>query len=267
MKALKMVWDFLNSRVGGYVILFLLVVFLIGTCKRSSSLRDDIQRHQNNVEALTDKLREERTHSGELRASIQGYVANTRELEIYNRELAEQVKNERGKVITLNNIVFNLRQDVDDLNKYIDELLTKFNEPVQVDDSTWRVDWNLAYTYDEYNYDRYTGRTIIGLTGDVNLLRDITLNHRGTSLLNRDSQMRLTWGQTEEDGKLRVYAQTAHPAFRAQLLEGVYVDYPAKRNWFTGISVGPHVGMSWNFNESRVITYVGVGLQYNIYHW
>jgi hypothetical protein len=267
MKIIDGMWKLLNSRLIGYVILGILALFLIGTCSRNSGLKDDIERQKNNIYALTDTIRNQRTSSGELRASIQGYIANAKELEAYNKELADQVKAETGKVITLNNIVFRLQQDTAQLKQYIDSLLTIIHDPVQVNDSTWYIDWTLSYTYDANNYDRYSGRTVVGVIGDSALLKDIKLSHNGTSLLNRDSQMKITWGQTMEGKGLRVFAQTAHPAFKAQLLEGVYVDYGTKRRWFTGFGVGPQAGTGWSFIQGKPTLYLGIGVQYNVYQW
>jgi len=177
---------------------------------------------------------------------------------------AEEVKNQKGDVITLNRIVFNLKQDTTDLKKYIRELPDP--EPAQQnDDSTWTVFWAQSYVYDSTNFDRYDGKTQVRLKGQN--LDKISVAHNNTELTYRNSQIGLTWGQKYEDDRLKVYAQTSHPAFQAQLLEGTYVDFPKEKHWFTGFGIGPQFGIGYDFIHNQPTFMIGVGIQYNIFQW
>ena len=193
-------------------------------------------------------------------------LVNQKKVNIKNSPLVCLIK--KAILIKIpNNIIFRLRQDTTDLKNYIDSLYTIMGDPVKVNDSTWHIDWSIAYIYDEYNYDRYSGRTRIGLRGIGEFLDDVIIFHQGTSLLERDSQIRLTWGQKYENGGVRIFARTAHPAFEAQFLEGVYVDYPRKRNWFTGFGIGPSINIGWDVVNSRPALIIGGGIHYSIYQW
>jgi len=267
MKVLTKIWKFINSKIFGYALIAAFILLFLGTCGRNSVLKEKANRTEQNLIASNDTIKSERLKNGDLRVSINGYVANEKELKVFNEDLANQVKAQTGKVVTLNNIVFHLRQDTADLRAYINYLLTKYETPHQINDSTWNVDWTLAYTYDSANYDIFIGRTQVGLRGPKSFLKDITLTHNKTSLFNRDSKMSLTWGQKYEDDKLKVFAQTSHPAFQAQLLEGTYVDYPKKRHWFTGFGIGPAANIGYDFLHNQPAIIVGVGIQYNIYQW
>ncbi|GAF99188.1 unnamed protein product, partial [marine sediment metagenome] len=203
--------------------------------------------------------------NGDLVASKSAYIANEKELKEFNAGLAKQLKDEKGKVVTFNNIVFQLRQDSADLQKNLADLKSEYEKPKQVNDSTWNVDWLLSYVYDSTNYDIFDGRTQVGLRGPEGYFKDITLTHNKTWMLNRNSQIGLTWGQKYEDGKLKVFAKTAHPAFQAQLLEGTYVDYPKKRHWFTGFGIGPQLSVGYDFLHNQPAFMIGVGIHYNIY--
>lgn len=264
---MKKLWSFINSKLFGYLIIIIIAIILVGTCSNNSNLRKEAKITQQNIEASQDTLVQERLKNGELQASIQGYQADSKELELFNKKLADQVKAEKGKVITLNNIVFHLKQDTADLQEYINNLLSFYGDPKKINDSTWNVDWTLAYTYDSSNYDIFKGRTQIGMRGDSSCFRKIDLAHNRTSLLERDSKMSLTWGQKYEDGKVKVFARTSHPAFQAQLLEGVYVDYPKKKHWFTGFGVGPTLNIGYDFMNQKPALILGVGVHYNIYNW
>jgi len=271
MNFLKKLWTFINSKIFGYVVLGVFILLFVGTCGRNSNLREEADIKDQNISALTDTIKTVKLKNGEIQSSRDAWMANAKELEQYNKSLSDEVKAQKGKVVTLNRIVFQLRQDTADLHAYINYLLTKYETPQKVNDSTWNVDWQLAYTYDSTNYDIFNGQTQVGLKGPENYFKEITLNHNYTKMLKRESQIGLTWGQkwegTGKNKKLRVYAQTAHPAFQTKLLEGVYVDYPQKRRWLTGFGVGPTLNIGYDFLHNQPAVVVGVGIHYNIYQW
>jgi len=270
MKFLKGVWKFINSKIFGYIMIIVIAIFLVGTCSRVSNLKEEAEIKDQNISALADSIKTIKTANGELQASRDAYMASAKELEQYNKELSDDVKKQKGNVVTLNKIVFNLEQDKAELEKWKAENQPKPNPPSQETDSTWKVPWVARYVYDSTNFDSYAGTTIIGLRGPYDLSK-VSVFHNGTDLTYRNSQIGLIWGQKWEgkgkNKRLRVYAQTAHPAFKAKLLEGVYVDYPEKRHWFTGFGVGPTLNLGYDFLNNQPAVVVGIGIHYSIYSW
>ncbi len=267
MKFLQVAWKFINSKIFGYIIIGVIALFFVDTCGRVSNLKEESKIKNQNISALTAKVQTVTLKNGEIQSSRDAYMATAKELREYNSVLSNEVKAQKGKVVTLNRIVFQLRQDTTDLRAYINELLSRFETPAKINDSTWNVDWTLAYTYDSTNYDIFTGRTQVGLRGPENYFKDITLTHNKTLMLNRNSQISLTWGQKYEGKRLKVFAQTAHPSFKTQLLEGTYVDYSQKSHWLTGFGVGPQLGIGYDFLNNQPAIVVGVGIHYSIYSW
>ncbi len=102
-------------------------------------------------------------------------------------------------------------------------------------------------------------------------MQQFEINEKSPHNQLRESQIGLIWGQKWEgrgkDKRLKVYAQTAHPAFQTKLLEGTYVDYPKKRRWFTGLGIGPQFGVGYDFLNNQPAITIGLGIQYNIYQW
>lgn len=266
MKVLNVIWGFLNSKVFGYVLIGITLFFLLGTCGRISDLKEEDKKKEQNISALTDSIKTVVKKNGDLEVSIDGYVATAKELKDFNERLSEQVKQQKGKVITLNNIVFRLKQDSTDLANALDDLKAKYGDPEKVNDSTYNFPWTLPYVYDSTNYDIFTGKTQVGLRGQYDPNK-IILTHNKTWGVNRESQVGLTWGQKYVDGKLKVYATTSHPGFKAKLLEGVYVDYPEKQHWLTGFGVGPQFGVGYDFLNNQPAFTIGIGIQYNIFQW
>lgn len=266
-KIIRKIWEFINNKFFGYIIAMIFMAFVLGLCNNNSNLRDEIERYNNNISALTDTIKTEKLKNGDLESSINGYIGDVKDLKKFNKRLADQLKNAKGEVVTLNNIIFTLKQDSAELQKALDELKAKYNKPTKVNDSTWNVDWTLPFVYDSTNYDIFTGRTQIGLEGNSEFLKTIDLIHNKTWLLERDSQIGLTWGQRYEEDKLKIYAKTAHPAFKAKLLEGTYVDLPEERHWFNGFGIGPTFNIGYDFLHNQPVIVVGMGIHYNVYRF
>lgn len=269
-KILTTIWKFINSKIFGYVLILAFAVLFLGTCNRNKDLKNEAAIHGKNLVAMNDTIKTERLKNGELQVSISGYVANAIDLENYNAELAAELDKQKGKVITLNRIVFNLIQDTTELRKYI-RILTDPGPPVQDNDTTWTVSWSTAYVYDSINYDRYDGKTQVRLRGPFTTkqIGSMSVAHNKTYLTYRDSQMKLVWGQ-EWEGKgknkqLKIYARTNHPAFRASLLDGTYADLPKEKHWLQGWGVGPTLNIGYDFLNNQPAFVVGIGIHYNLY--
>ena len=87
MKYLKLIWDFLNSRVFVLILITLLIIFIAGTCKRKRDLARDLTRKEQNIAALSDSLKFEKMKSGQLVVSISGYIASEKELKTLSPKL------------------------------------------------------------------------------------------------------------------------------------------------------------------------------------
>ena len=268
MKVLKIIWKFINSKVFGYLLVLAFAVLFLGTCNRNKSLKEESVRQEHNVTAMNDTIKTEKLKSGALQVSIDGYVADVIDLEKYNKDLADAVKAQKGKVITLNRVVFQLIQDTTELRRWIALNIPPPEPPSSTSDSTWKVPWAVRYVYDSTNYDAYSGITNIGLRGPYDLSK-VSVFHTGTELTYRNSQIGLIWGQKYEGSgknkRLKVYAQTTHPAFKAKLLEGTYVDFPKKTHWLQGFGVGPTLNIGYDFLNNQPAFVVGIGIHYNIY--
>ena len=74
-KFLEGLWKFLNSKVFGYVVVALLIVFLAGQCKRNVDHQNEDIKQEQNISALGDTIKIERQKNGELLTSIDGYIS------------------------------------------------------------------------------------------------------------------------------------------------------------------------------------------------
>ena len=272
MKYLKLIWDFLNSRVFVLILITLLIIFIAGTCKRKRDLARDLTRKEQNIAALSDSLKFEKMKSGQLVVSISGYIASEKELKTLNKSLYDIVRAQKGDIISLNRSVVQLVQDTIILRKNLDFLNTKIGKMYQLNDSVFIAPWTLAYKYDNNNFDKFSGKTIFGLVSKDPL----EFTHINTEMTSRTSQIDLTWGQKIEDGKLRVYIQSAYPGFTVKSMEGVLIDpqknplikdITKKKHWFTGLSIGFGITPGWDFLNNKGAIVIGPTLSYSIYTW
>ena len=269
---LKAIWVFLNSKIFVIILIVLLFLFLAGQCKRIVDKQRDILKKEQNISALTDSLKFEHTKNGVLLVSIDGYISTEKELKKLNKDLWNEVTAQKGKVITLSNVVIRLQQDRTELAKHIDKLKVYIGELQKIDTNHFEADWILPYKYDENNFFSVTGRTRIGVLHQ----NPLYLVHDTTYLTKFENQIDLTWGEKIEKGKLRIYVKSAYPGFTVKSMSGVLIDpntnplfknLMKKRHWFSGFGVGPSITTGWDFLQAKPTIVVGAAFHYTIYQW
>jgi hypothetical protein len=279
-KIFTAIWSFLNSKFLGYGIALVLIIFIAQTCSNLSKAKEDAANAHQNISALTDTIKKVKLKNGELEFSKAGYIGDIETLKKVNAGLAKEVEKEKGTVVNLNRIVILLEQDRDDLRKYIDSLKLILKEPIKLNDTTYLVPWTLPFTYDSTNFDIWTGQTKVGLTAATNkviLTRNpitnkfdfsqIKVTNEGTEMLSRKTQIELVWGQKWEKGQLRVFARSKYPGFSVTNMDGVLINVPEKRHWFTGFSVNFGVMPTYDFVAGKPTIVVGPSFGYTIYQW
>ena len=269
-KILKGVWAFLNSRL--FVIGLIVVILLIGLgeYKKIVDLKRKVDQHEQNISALTDSLTFERTKTGELLVSIDGYISSEKELKNLNKELWDEVHVQKGKVLMLTNTIIGIKQDSADLAETVDELNVIIGQLQQAGDK-YTAPWVIPHKFSEDNFFTVKGSTVLQV-----LNKDpFKMRHDTTYLTGFENQIDISYGQKVENNKLRVFIVSEYPGFTVKSMEGVLIDpsewpsvfKPAKRHWFTGFGVGPNLTMGYDFIGQKPSLVVGVGIQYNIYQW
>lgn len=275
MKSLKKIltgiWKFLNSKFFTIAVIVILLMIGTGECKRILNLKRDINTHEQNISALTDSLKFEKTKKGALLVSIDGYIASEKELKKLNTDLWQQVNDQKGKVITLSNVVIRLKQDSTELAKNVDKLKTYIGELVKIDTNHFEAPWVLAEKYDDNNFFSVTGRTRIGVLHQ----NPLYLVHDTTYMTGFENQIDLTWGEKVEKGKLRIFVESTFPGFTVKSMEGVLIDpntnplfkdLMKKKHWFNGWSVGLGITPGIDLvNQSKFGITVGPTFTWNIY--
>jgi hypothetical protein len=290
------IWGFLTSKIF-LVILVLILFILIGRgCSRIRELKRVNNIHEQNIVALTDTIKTEKTKSGKLQVSIAGYILSVKDLKDINGSLYKEVRDQKGTIISINKIVFQLKQDTFELRKHINYLESIMSQPFQINDTIYKISWLLKYDWDDKNFDVYKGQTFIGIldrkitrntytdmsksfnNGFNNIFNEsFILKHFKTEMVDRLTQVELTFGQKIEDKQLRIFVNTKYPGFTASSLEGVLIDpntnpyikeLMKKKKWFPNTwSVGGGPSFGYNFLTGKPYLGVGVQINYNILQW
>jgi len=262
---------FLTSKTFLFLLVLLFVILLGRSCARSRDQQRINDINEQNIAALTDTIKTEKTKSDSLQFTIAGLILSVENLENINDELYNDVMDQKGSVISLNNVIFQLKQDTNELRTHINHLESIINQPVQLNDTTFKLTWVKRYDWDKVNYDIYEGQTIVGLSPIYKL------KHYDTEILNRTSQVEITLGQKIEDKQLRIFVKSDYPGFTAKSLEGILIDPNSnkdiqelliKKRWLPNtLSVG--IGPSFGYDILSNRTYLGIGINinYNLLQW
>jgi energy-coupling factor transporter transmembrane protein EcfT len=268
----KKIWSFIKSKVFIAIIILILIGFSAYQYSMIQDLKRQLDIDEQNIIALNDSIEYHITKNGELQASIAAYIASEKELKTLNRELYDRIKEQDGKIISLGHAIIQLKQDSLTLEKYLVEKDKLIEHLLKIDDHTYVAPWTLKYQYDSTNFDIFTGKTYIGVSNK----NPLELIHVDTRLIERLTQIDLTWGQKIDKGVLRVFIQSNYPGFTAAQLEGVLIDpntnpYIKKlikeKKWFNGFSVGVGATGGFNITTGKYGLVVGPTIMYNIYNF
>jgi len=268
----KKIWSFIKSKIFIALIIAGLIIFNAIQCSRIKELKRQQRISDQNIIALNDSLRYEKTKSGALQVSIASYIASEKDLKSLNKELWERIKAQDGKIISLGHAIVQLRQDSAFFAQHVKDLVKKIDQLTKIDENTYVAPWSLRYQYDSTNFDVFSGKTYIG----IGKKDPLELIHLDTELTNRLTQIDLTWGQKVEKDVLRVFIQSNYPGFTVAQMEGVLIDpntnpYIKKllkeKHWFSGFSVGVGVTGGFNVTTGGYGLVLGPSLIYNIYSW
>ena len=99
MKILTAVWKFINSKIFSYIVIAVVIILFVGTCGRNSILREEAVRNEQNLIASKDSIEAERLKNGNLQVSINGYMANEKELKEFKDVGNRKPRRWKGRVV------------------------------------------------------------------------------------------------------------------------------------------------------------------------
>jgi type II secretory pathway pseudopilin PulG len=272
MKYLKNIIDFINKYSSLLLIIGIIILILLLSvqCNRKKQLKQQQIKDKQNISALNDSITTEKLKNGALQISINGFVATQKELKSLNADLYNQVKAQKGNVLSLSNVILKLTQDTVQLRKYLNQALSQSNQTIPIGNNKYSFLWTLKFTYDVDNFDLFQGKTNVDLSNPLNP------KQINTELFSRITQINLSFGQKIEDNKLRIFVESKYPGFTVESLKGVLIDpnespyirkLMKKKHWFNGWQIGFGITPGLNLATGNYSLVVGPTFSWNIYNF
>lgn len=227
-----------------------------------SNLKVQLEISEQNQLALTDSIRVTENKYKELVFSKNTLIAQKGNLEDLNKDLANAVKRERGKVRSLNRIVSEVKADTVFTN----------NTLILYKDGTNGLSWNYDTIYDKNNERHISGISNFSIDSNGNI-RPLK------TIISKDEfKFNLITGLKEKDGNVEIFVRSDYPNFNVTKLDGAIIDpqnhpiikkYQKNKRW----GIGPYAGVGIGINSNQIpnkdfgLGYnfsFGIGIHYSI---
>ena len=246
------------------VILALLGVGYIGWT-RLQNLDTRLAISEQNTRALNDSVRISKTKNGELESSINVLVAEKGDLAELSKNLAAELKKEKGNVHELMDILahIKIRDTI-----YITNTLIKYSNGV------YGLKWNYDTTFNAKNSRSIAGEsqfkqdTIRTYVDGVEKI-DIKTTPMKTIISKDDMKFHLVTGLKENGDNIEIFARSDYPGLTITDLEGAIIDpkthpvitkFSKQKKWGVGPYVGIGIGSDLKFNLQ-----IGLGVTFSIF--
>jgi len=270
-KVLETIWKFINSKIFGYILIIIFAMLFLGTCRRNTDLRRENLILEQNIAAADTIVNQLTNKVGEYEADKAVWILSEKDLKKQNRELYDQVKNQNGRIISLNNAVISLKQDTVLLHNEIRYLKKIIDSAIQIDPEIWILPWELRYDWDSVNHDYFKGKTLVKVD---TVTQEVT--HLDTQMDERDSQIDLAFGEKVVDDTYNVYITSKYPGLSVEQMKGVFIDPNTnpdikklikKKHWFTGFSISIGITPTYDFINKQPTVVIGPTIGYTLYQW
>jgi hypothetical protein len=254
--------DFLSRRDLWYILaIALIIMLLLRQCDATKKAEIREKMANANIEALKDSVRTEKNKNGDLIFIKKALLVDKGNLEILNKDLNEEVKKLKGKIITLQKIEGSIT---------ISEPITITNEVVKYRDGVYGLAWNYDTVYSEGNYRKFSGETSVLVDSSKNI------SSKGTTIKQDELALTLVTGLREKNGALEIYVDPQYPGMKITRIDGAIIEpqksdaikkyFPPKK-WSIGPMLGVGMSAGYGINGKPIfgptVTF-GIGISYGI---
>ena len=268
ISAFNWILDPKNRNLIGAGIIVLLLILLMTTCGRVSTLQGQVQREKqetqrvvNNWQASQDSVEMLTGANGELIGRIDGYVLTLDELEDQYADLQQRYKIEKNKPpVVITNTVTEIKETTIYVNTTIEG-----DSIIEVSDSA---------NYGPVNF-RY-------LSGKIPYTIDTTLNRletdKGIFAIEQSIALQTVLTRDKKTGKIEIQVSTDYPGVTFSQIQGAVIQddkenkkvlKQARKEWGASVQVGFGAMLDMSqVNRNGVVRlgwgpYVGFGIHYS----
>jgi hypothetical protein len=268
ISAFNWIMDPRNRNLIGAGIIVLLLILLMTTCGRVSTLQGQVQREKqetqrvvNNWQASQDSVEMLTGANGELIGRIDGYVLTLDELEDQYADLQQRYKIEKNKPPV---VITNTVTEIKDTTIYVNTTI-EGDSIIEVSDSA---------NYGPVNF-RY-------LSGKIPYTIDTTLNRletgKGIFALEQSIALQTVLTRDKKTGKIEIQVSTDYPGVTFSQIQGAVIQddkenkkvlKQARKEWGASVQVGFGAMLDMSqVNRNGVVRlgwgpYVGFGIHYS----
>jgi hypothetical protein len=251
----------LSAKRQRNILIIVLLLLFVGVgygFSKYSKMSTRLAITEQNEKALGDSLRVSETKRGDLIVSKNILIAEKGNLKDLNADLANELKNVKGKVRELTKIISEIESDT----VYLPSTLVVYP------DGSYGLEWKHDTIYDKDNERHLAGisKLKIDSNGVVIPLETVVT----TDII----KFNLTTGLREKDGNVEIFVTSRYPTLKTIELDGAIIDpkkhpvmkkFTNKKRW----GIGPYVGLGLNVNTTPTPN-VGLGVSFGIsvqYAW
>jgi len=268
ISAFNWILDPKNRNLIGAGIIVLLLILLMTTCGRVSTLQGQVQREKqetqrvvNNWQASQDSVEMLTGANGELVGRIDGYVLTLDELEDQYADLQQRYQIEKNKPPV---VITNTVTEIKDTTIYVNTTI-EGDSIIEVSDSA---------NYGPVNF-RY-------LSGKIPYTIDTTLNRletgKGIFALEQSIALQTVLTRDKKTGKIEIQVSTDYPGVTFSQIQGAVIQddkenkkvlKQARKEWGASVQVGFGAILDMSqVNRNGVVRlgwgpYVGFGIHYS----
>jgi len=255
-----------NQSVSMLVSMIILASLFFKGCDENSKLRIEISIRDNNIIALEDTVRTEKTRNGEMQQVKTILMADVKNLKDLNEDLHKEVKNQKSKVFYISKIAAQLNDKLKNFSppgEHIYDPVTGFDD----------ISWNFDTVGNDWGR-KISGKTSFKVTSTCD---GYTIDPQDNTIESLSYNFSITTGIKESErfpGGLEIFVNSSYPGMVFDKINGSIVDpldfkkyLPAEKpkKW----SIGPYVGLGYGITLQQNPQFVpnlgiGVGIQYKV---
>lgn len=267
MNILSWLTDSKNQKIVLIGIVVVLILFLWRGCQDRKALESANLQAANNLLAMQDTVRIEKTKNGEIQFVKDAFITDLKNLKDMNIDLYNEVKDQRKNIFYISQMTASIR---DSLKRQSSGDKATFNPGTGFDQISWNFD-TLGTDW---------SRTLNGkslFTVKLDSIGKYTVTPKYSVLDNFNQTMKITTGIQEsktQPGMPEIFIRSSYPGMVFTDINGAIVNpedlkkflpSPKPKNWSFGPYIGLGYGITLESTPRLAPTFnIGLGVQYKL---
>lgn len=243
----------MNERLTYISIISALILTLLFTMRNCSSKDSELQVSKQNLQALTDRTRQERNLLGQLQYEKKAFMGDIEVLRELNKDLTNELEKQSG-ARTVTKVV----------TKIVFDTILVDNDVDKINDSMFVIGFDHLKSFDSSNSISFRGRTPVELLSEGG---KIVVTSQKTAIYDMTIDMKLYTGIKEDRGIYSIFARTDFPGVKFDL-DGAIVDpeksFISKKTGPFSLMLGGGLGYGVTPSGNGVFPSVGIFVGINL---